>query len=298
MPIVWIARLIGLPIQQRVSGSDIFEALKLPDRGRRRLKVFLFRGAEGVAAEAARTLNAASSGMSCVGALAPGFGSAEEMSRDHIIDEVNASKADFLAVSLGAKKGQLWLHRNHQSLTIPVRAHLGAAINFQAGTVKRAPPKLRAWGLEWLWRIKEEPQLWRRYGYDGWVLLRLLFTRILPLAVANRWYRFKSRRQPQELVIKIVQNHDSVTIRLDGDAIGRFVEHAIVRMRETLTAGTRAIVIDLSGTRVIDWRFFGLLLMLRKQVKGHGRKLTFVGVAPAIRRMFRLNELDFLLSGE
>ena len=86
--------------------------------------------------------------------------------------------ADFLAVSLGAKKGQLWLHRNHQRLTVPVRAHLGVTVNFQAGTVKRAPPRLRAWGLEWLWRIKEEPHLWRRYAHDGWVLLGLIFTRV------------------------------------------------------------------------------------------------------------------------
>ena len=80
----------------------------------------------------------------CVGTLDPGFGSVDEMSRDQIIDEINASQADFLAVSLGAKKGQLWLHRNHQRLTIPIRVPLGAAINFQAGKVKRAPPRLRA----------------------------------------------------------------------------------------------------------------------------------------------------------
>ena len=130
----------------------------------------------------------------------------------HIIDKVNASEADFLAVSLGARKGQLWLHRNHQRLTIPIRAHLGAVINFQAGTVKRAPTWLRAWGLEWLWRIKEEPHLWRRYAHDGWVLLRLIFTRVLPLAVANRWSRFKSQRWPQDLLIRTTHNHDSVTI--------------------------------------------------------------------------------------
>jgi len=103
----------------------------------------------------------------CVGAIEPGFGTVEQMSQDHIIEEVNASEADFLAVSLGAKKGQLWLHRNYHRLTIPVRSHLGAVINFQAGTVKRAPPRLRAWGLERLWRIKEEPHLWRRYAHDG-----------------------------------------------------------------------------------------------------------------------------------
>jgi hypothetical protein len=69
----------------------------------------------------------------------------EEMSADHIIDTVNASQADFLCVSLGARKGQPW-HRNYQRITVPVRAHLGAVINFQAGTVKRAPSWLRQGG--------------------------------------------------------------------------------------------------------------------------------------------------------
>ena len=139
MPIVWIARLIGVPVTQRVSGSDIFDALKSEERLARQLKVFLFGGPKGVAAAAARTLNSGPSGLRCVGAMEPGFGTVEQMSQDHIIEEVNASEADFLAVSLGAKKGQLWLHRNHHRLTIPVRSHLGAVINFQAGTVKRAP---------------------------------------------------------------------------------------------------------------------------------------------------------------
>ena len=298
MPIVWIARLIDVPVKTRVSGSDIFDALKAPERLARQLRVFLFGGAAGVAAAAARTLNAVPSGLNCVGVLDPGFGSVDEMSRDHMINQVNASGADFLAASLGARKGQLWLHRNRRRLTIPVRAHLGAAINFQAGTVKRAPPGLRAWGLEWLWRIKEEPQLWRRYGYDGWVLLRLLVTRILPLAIANRWYRFTSQRQPQDLQIKTAQNHDSVTIGLEGDATERNIAQAIACWRETLTATNKAVVFDLSGTRVIDARFFGLLLMLRKRLKGQGATLTFIGVSPAMERLFRLNELGFLLGRE
>ena len=271
MPIVWIARLIGVPIKQRVSGSDIFEALKQPDRCRRRLKVFLFGGAEGVAAEAARTLNAVPSGLSCVGTLYPGLGSVDEMSQDRMIDKVNASEADFLAVSLGARKGQLWLHRNHRRLTIPVRVHLGAAINFQAGTVKRAPAWLQSCGLEWLWRIKEEPHLWRRYAHDGWALLGLIFTRVFPLAVANRWSRFKSQCWPRDLSIKRAPNHDSVTIGLSGDATERHIAEAITGFRETLTGTNKNVVIDLSRTRVIDGRFFGLLLMLRKRLKAAGR---------------------------
>ena len=146
MPIVWIARLMGLPIKERIAGSDIFVALQAKQPSDRALQIFLFGGAEGVAEAAARSLNAEPLGMVCVGALDPGIGTVEEISQNEYIDAINLSGADFLAVSLGAKKGQLWLLRNHQRLRVPVRVHLGATINFQAGTVRRAPPRLRRWG--------------------------------------------------------------------------------------------------------------------------------------------------------
>ena len=56
-----------------------------------------------------------------------------------MISEINVSDADFLVVALGAEKGQSWLCRNHGRLMIPVRAHLGATMNFDAGTITRAP---------------------------------------------------------------------------------------------------------------------------------------------------------------
>ena len=296
MPIVWISRLIEVPIRERVSGSDILEAVKTRDGVKRQLKMFLFGGAPGIAAAAARNLNALSAGVNVVGTLNPGFCALEEMSRDDIIDKVNSSGADFLAVSLGAKKGQLWLYRNHHRLTIPVRAHLGAAINFQAGTVRRAPPMLRACGLEWLWRIKEEPHLWRRYTLDGLVLVRLFFTHALPLAILNRWHRVKSTWKPKELLISTKQDHGCVTIRIAGDANHRNIVRAIACFRETLTQGSDQVVIDLADTRAIDGRFLGLLLMVRKCLNAKGAKLSFIGLSAAKRRLFWLNEVNFLLN--
>ena len=279
-----------------MSGSDIFAALKVPDHGRDPLKVFFFGGAADVAAAAAKKLNDAASGLSCVGTLNPGFGTIEAMSQDDIIDKVNSSGADFLVVSLGARKGQLWLHRNHKRLNIPVRAHLGAVINFEAGAVKRAPLRLRTLGLEWLWRVKEEPHLWRRYVTDGSILLVLLLTRVLPLAFLARWHRLKSTWKPKKLLIKTEQNHGFVTIRLSGDANERNVDIAITHLRETLTSAKGAVVVDLANVRVIDERFLGLLLMVRKCLTGQGTKLGFIGVRPSVRRVFWLNELDFLLN--
>jgi N-acetylglucosaminyldiphosphoundecaprenol N-acetyl-beta-D-mannosaminyltransferase len=77
MPIVWIARLLGIPVRERVAGSDIFEELKLSSDPSSKLKVFLFGGAEGVAESACKNLNSRSSGLTCVGSLSPGFASVE-----------------------------------------------------------------------------------------------------------------------------------------------------------------------------------------------------------------------------
>lgn len=105
MPIVWIAQLCGVPIESRIAGSDIFDALKARHSFANPLKVFLFGGPEGVAETACQALNAQPCGVFCAGSFYPGFGSVEEMSHDAIINKINSSDADFLAVSLGAKRG-------------------------------------------------------------------------------------------------------------------------------------------------------------------------------------------------
>lgn len=295
-PIVWIARLLGLPIKERVAGSDLLDRLRAHGIGTRRLTVFLFGGAKGVATAAARRLNAQRGGLHCVGTMDPGFCEVSEMSHDHIINAVNSSGADFLVLSLGAKKGQLWLQRNHSRLTIPIRAHLGAALNFQAGIIKRAPAKVRAWGLEWLWRIKEERYLWKRYRDDGFMLLRLLLIRVLPLAVITRWQQFRGKYQPQDLLIEKKHDGQSITISLCGVASESHIPKAATCFQEALTS-KQNITIDLSNTRLIDARFLGLLLMLRKELRSRGAKLIFTGVSHAIERIFRFNELGFLLPG-
>ena len=250
MPIVWIARLLGVPIKDRIAGSDIFDALKAGHDFANPLKVFLFGGPEGVAAAACRALNAQPCGLYCVGSHYPGFGSVNEMSRDNIIDKINSSDADFLAVSLGAKKGQLWLYRNRHHLLIPVRFHLGAVVNFQARTIKRAPPIMRQLGFEWLWRIKEEPYLWRRYWNDGSVLVRILFTRVLPLIVWMR-LRLKNGCTEEDLVIEEVRDDETITVSLFGLATARHVEKVIPIFRHAI-ATKRRIVIDFSE-ELVPW---------------------------------------------
>jgi N-acetylglucosaminyldiphosphoundecaprenol N-acetyl-beta-D-mannosaminyltransferase len=295
MPIVWIARLLGVPIRSRIAGSDIFDTLKAEHNLAMPLKVFLFGGPEGVAAAACRALNAEPSGLCCVGSHYPGFGSVDGMSGDDVINKINSTDADFLVVSLGAKNGQSWLRRNQYRLLVPVRAHLGAVINFQAGTIKRAPRAMRRLGLEWLWRIKEEPYLWRRYWNDGRLLLRLLLTRVLPLAVWMGWLQLRYRRHGQDFVIRRVVSDASITICLSGSATARHVDKVIPALRDAI-ATKKLVVIDFLDTRAVDARFLGLLLMLRKKLSANGASPTFIGLSPRLERIFLLYGLGFLLS--
>jgi N-acetylglucosaminyldiphosphoundecaprenol N-acetyl-beta-D-mannosaminyltransferase len=111
----------------------------------------------------------------------------EKMIDPSYLEQINTTGADFLLVALGGQKGQAWFMGNRQKLAVPVVSHLGSTVNFLTGTVRRAPAGLRRLGLEWLWRIGQEPHLAMRYLSDGTRLLGLLLGRVAPLGLWLRW---------------------------------------------------------------------------------------------------------------
>jgi N-acetylglucosaminyldiphosphoundecaprenol N-acetyl-beta-D-mannosaminyltransferase len=293
MPILWIARLLGVPIREKLSGSDLFETLRSTGGPDRRLKVFLFGGAERVAETVCRRLNAEAGGMVCVGALNPGFGSVADLSTPEIIETIEASQADLLTVFLSARKAQEWLCHNHSRLQIPVRAQFGATVNIQAGIIRRAPAWIRRSGFEWIWRIKEEPYLWRRYWNDGRGLLYLVLTSVLPLMASRIWRQL--RGEIGGLSIDRREDLQTDVIKLSGSAVLQHVDKAIPYFWESLDSG-KNIQIDLSELRAIDPRFFGLFLTMRRVLVGQGLVLGFSGAGPKVKKMFRLNGFEFLLN--
>jgi len=293
-PIVWAARVMRIPIGERVAGSDIFDALKsLPQR----IRGFLFGGQPGVAAAAANSLNAQHAGMYCTGALCPGFGSVDDMSDDRTIAEINASDAQFLIASLGAAKGQAWLLRNHERLTVPIRAHLGAAINFQGGLLRRAPPFVRRSGLEWLWRVKEEPKLWTRYLKDGCIFLLLLVFSLLPCVLIDKFRSLiRSAASGERLWGSVTHGGRCAYVTLGGAATIGNIEK-IQQLFRTAASFEKNITVDLSQVTRIDARFIGLCLMLRKQLGRHDNRLRLINVTNNVDFYFRLNRFGFLLQG-
>lgn len=296
MSLVWMARLIGVRLRERVAGSDLFEALgDARTDAENRLAVYFFGGPDDVAGDACRRLNRGPGDLVCVGYQSPGFGSVEALSGEARIAEINASGADFLVVALGAVKGQAWIDRNRERITVPVVSHLGAVVNFSAGRLRRAPRWMRRCGLEWLWRIKEEPALWRRYALDGARLARLLLTRLLPYAL---WLRRRARAgvrgAPATAAIRV--HGDTCTVSLCGGIAGEVPLSVRKALREAAERRT-ALVVDCSRCDILSPRFLGLLLMVQKHQAAAGRALRVTGASAALRRVFRWNGLEALLGG-
>lgn len=295
MPLVWIARLLGLPIRERVAGSTLFEALRNGEARRanaRLLSVYFFGGPDGVAERASENLNASTSWLKSVGYRSPGFASVEQMSDAETIDAINASGADFLVVALGAKKGQAWIERNLAQLHVPVVSHLGAVVNFVAGTVSRAPAWVGRIGMEWLWRIKEEPALWRRYWKDGVTLLKLAVTRILPCAIATRMRRRDLEAMARARVT--VRMHDR---RCRIVAAGVWADGNLSALRdacERVTASPCDVHVDFARVEQIDSACIALLLLLYGHQTKIGRRFALHNVRATVMRTMRLHCADWL----
>lgn len=296
MPLVWMARLLGLPIRERVAGSGLFDAIWRGTGphagGRRPLAVYFFGGPDGVAERACAVINATPSGFRAVGFECPGFGSVEEMSGEETIALINASGADFVLVALGARKGQEWIERNRSQLSAPVISHLGAVVNFVAGTVSRAPRWMQRSGLEWLWRIKEEPGLWRRYWNDGTAFLGLLFGRVLPYAL---WRQAHRADDAAFSVRQTVLPEGGMQLVIEGAAPESPGPDIRTALREA-AAASAALTVDCSRATSLSPAFFGLLLILKKHRDAAGKTLDFSGVGPSLRRHFVWNGVEFLLN--
>lgn len=257
-PLVWAARLLGIPMPERVSGADVFEALRRP--GSDPMSVYLFGGQTGVAARAAANINASQGPLKCVGFDEAGFGSVEDMSDDATIDRINASGADFLVVSLGAAKGQAWIEHNLPRFQVPVVSHLGAVVGFVAGSLKRAPPWMRRSGLEWLWRVKEEPHLWKRYFSDGLVFLRLLAFHVVPCAIRQRTPSHPN--EPAQRACEISEWETGMTLTITG-TMGSTEQQKLKKLCQLSADSNRPLTIDLSGVNEMDNSCLSYLKLLQ-----------------------------------
>lgn len=173
-------------------------------------------------------------------------------------------------------------------------SHLGAVINFFAGSVQRAPKLAQRFGLEWLWRIYQEPALWRRYFNDGVSFLKLLLCNVMPYWI---WLKFfQPTASDQTLGIKVSTEADeSSYISLSGYC----VYSTILPLREAFKKAAtekRDVVLDLKSVTLIDSAFLGLCLVLYKHLKASGHSLKLINYNKNVKRVMKWQKVNGLLA--
>ncbi|MDE6529236.1 MAG: VanZ family protein [Lachnospiraceae bacterium] len=166
-PLMWIAESLGCPIKEKIPGADMLPKV-CEMAAKEGHTMFLFGAAEGVAETARRKLIQKYPGLQIVGAYSPPMGfERDEKEVEKAIRIINQKKPQILVVGLGAPKQEKFIYQYREKIDFHVALPFGAAIDFEAGMVKRAPLWMRRFGLEWLFRFFQEPgRLFRRYFID------------------------------------------------------------------------------------------------------------------------------------
>ena len=173
-PVAWCMRLMGFPRQRRISGPDLMWecCARAVAEGR---PVFLYGGNPQTLARLAARLVREFPGLKVAGCHAPPYRpmTAEEDAR--VVREIEDSGARIVFVSLGCPKQEAWM-AEHRDRINAVMIGVGAAFDFHAGVMNRAPRWMRKIGLEWLHRLLAEPRrLWRRYLVTNTLFMAYLF---------------------------------------------------------------------------------------------------------------------------
>ena len=178
MPLVWLSRLLGTPLPERVTGADMVPLIA-ERAARDRVKLYFLGGTEKYTRMAAEILTERYPGLEIAGIDTPfvklDAPDAEAQDRE-ICRKINESGASILLVGFGNPKQEIWAERNRANLKCGVAIGIGGTFNFIAGAVKRAPAWMRHSGTEWIFRIIQEPgRLWKRYGFGLLVFNTMAF---------------------------------------------------------------------------------------------------------------------------
>lgn len=292
-PLLWVSRLLGNPLPERVAGADLVPRL-IQLAAEKKYRLFLLGATPESVSCAATNLGEAYPDLIIAGSYSPPFNKLIEMDHDEIKSRVLAAKPDVLLVSFGCPKQEKWIAMHYRALGVPVAAGVGATIDFLAGKVLRAPVWMRHAGLEWTYRLIQEPRrLFRRYVKDLWIFSRSILAQWWALQFRNNRNQstantrsYALNRSPQSDYRVIVCPPRLDAIAAEADALGT----------ADILSGHRHYFVDMSGVTSIDSTGIGYLIRFQKRLRSAERELVlFAPSAPVTRalKLMRIAEFFF-----
>lgn len=181
-PLVWASRVLGRPLKERVTGIDLFVALvgRCAERG---FRPYLLGARQDVLDRAVAALKAKHPTLELAG-WRNGYWRTEEEAA--VVAEIRRTRPDVMFVGMSSPKKEVFVQRWKAELQVPFIMGVGGTFDVVAGIVKRAPVWMQRAGLEWLYRLAQEPRrMWRRYLVEDTAFFALL---------AREWWRQRRRQ--------------------------------------------------------------------------------------------------------
>jgi N-acetylglucosaminyldiphosphoundecaprenol N-acetyl-beta-D-mannosaminyltransferase len=284
-PLLWASKLLGNALPERVAGADLAPLL-IRVAERKRYRIFLLGATPDSVDRAVANLRRDHPDLIIAGHYSPPFRTLLEMDHEEIKRQILEARPDLLFVSFGCPKQEKWISMHYRQLGVPVAIGVGATIDFLAGQVQRAPLWMQRGGLEWVFRLAQEPRrLFRRYLKDLWVF---------GSSILAQWWqlRFRSRRRgnsptPTPFLLEPRWQCVKPPNCLDLAAVCDCSKLP----SEVVTDG-RDCLLDLADVTFIDSTGIGLLLRLQKELRAASARLVLLNPSPTATRALKLMRLE------
>jgi N-acetylglucosaminyldiphosphoundecaprenol N-acetyl-beta-D-mannosaminyltransferase len=286
-PLLWASRLLGNPLPERVAGSDLVPLL-LNIAALRKYRIFFLGGSPEVSERAVQRLQVQHPDLIIAGHYSPPFNQLLEMNHDEIVRRIKQAQPDFLFVSFGCPKQEKWIAMHYRTLGVPVSVGVGATIDFLAGQAARAPRWMRRAGLEWVFRMAQEPRrLFRRYMRDLGLFTMAMSHQVWQMRMGSRPTLWRSSAAPAARQPQGTGQRVRLPEQLDVETVRR-----CAILCEDALANSSHCLIEADHVRKIDSTGIGMLMRIQKRARISGRQLILVAPTLAVRRALKLMRLE------
>ncbi len=283
MPIVWMSRLVGKPLKERVGGIDLVE--RLADvAARRGYGVFFLGASEARSQRAAKVLKQRYPELRIVGRYSPQPQPLDKMDHEEILRRIEEARPDILLVAFGNPKQEEWISMHRDRLNVPVCIGIGGSLDMLSGNVPRAPRWMQRSGLEWLHRTAQEPRrLALRYAGDAACMIRHL-----------PGYIAASVAQPKRSTdsgIFVQQVGNTKLIATVGDMTGEVLEEFNAYSRDACQQGMN-IVLDMSQVGYMGPESLGSLIYLESRMRRRREQMWLAELPSHLSLVLRTGQLQ------
>ena len=283
-PLVWASRLFGNPLPERVAGADVVPEL-IRVAAEKNFRLFFLGATEEANTQAIARLRARFPNLE-ISHYSPPFRPLHELNDAEIIRRIRAAKPDLLFVAFGCPKAEKWIATHYPELGVPVAIGVGATIDFLAGRVKRAPLWMQHGGVEWIYRLCQEPRrLFKRYatdlGFFGRAMVRQFWT--MKFQFGGRQTRTRTA---------VLQSNGTWQRVAAANCLNKNSIERDTAQWGKIAGADRHCLLELAETKSVDSTGVAALVHLKKQLRLAGRELILLSPSLAVRRALRAMRLE------